>query len=223
MLPRWYGGITVRGLGGRNRGFKAATGHDSTKGESWVWLGRAYLGAGRTEDFSAAWDKALGLGTSVSVDLCRQRGIAWCERGTLLLDARKISFAGKSQLFSATPSEVTAHGFERDTATMPVSFFKLIPCWPVARLCQPQQSSNRFVDFVMVILHVRRCSTILHSDGDGNGRSPEPDDHVHLNGAIDPSRPPQLPDRPGSLPGGIFRFHQTESFPVGFLLERRLL
>ncbi len=110
---------------GAIEGFKAATGHNSTKGESWVWLGRAYLGAGHTEDFSAAWDKALALGTSISVDLCRQRGIAWCERGTLLLDARTISFAGKSQLFSATPSEVTAHGFEGNSATMTVSFFKL--------------------------------------------------------------------------------------------------
>jgi hypothetical protein len=106
-------------------GLKAATGHDSTKGEGWVWLGRAFLGAGRTEEFSAAWDKALALGISISVDLCRQRGLAWCEHGTLLLDARTISFAGKSQLFSAAPSEVTAHGFEGNAATMPVSFFKL--------------------------------------------------------------------------------------------------
>jgi len=110
---------------GAVEGLKAATGHDSSKGEGWVQLGRALLGAGRTEEFSAAWDKALALGTSISVDLCRQRGIAWCERGSLLLDAKTVSFAGKSQLFTAAPSEVTAHGFEGDAATMPVSFFKL--------------------------------------------------------------------------------------------------
>ena len=106
-------------------GFKAAMAHDSTKGDGWVWLGRALLGAGRTDGLPAAWDKALALGTPISLEMCRQRGIAWCERGTLLLDRATISFTGKSQLFSVPPSEVTAFGFEGNTATMQVSFFKL--------------------------------------------------------------------------------------------------
>lgn len=88
----------------------AASNQRPSSAEAWVWLGNSYLAAGRDQDASTAWDKALRLGRLI-FSVCHERGIKRCETGNLSLEAKEISFAvgGQKQL-SEMPSQVTASG-----------------------------------------------------------------------------------------------------------------
>jgi hypothetical protein len=108
--------------------FRGAIGKDSTKGDAWAWLGRAYLANGRIGEFAAAWDRAIGLGVPLILPVCHEKGFMGgnCEQGDLTIGNKQIFFGqrGQANLFSVSPSEVTPKGV-MDDATQPASFFIL--------------------------------------------------------------------------------------------------
>ena len=96
----WSTAITV---------FQAAAGKMPGSGEPLIWLGNADLSAGRSGDFSTAWDKAINLGSALALRVCHNRTSRPCELGTLVISPSTISFAGPDNqlLFSSPPSQVS--------------------------------------------------------------------------------------------------------------------
>jgi tetratricopeptide (TPR) repeat protein len=89
--------------------YQAAAPKMPQSGVPWLYIGKAYLGLGRNDDFHAAWDKALQLAHSLSIDACHERALQPCERGILLLSPTEVSFtvlAGRQKIFAAAPTEV---------------------------------------------------------------------------------------------------------------------
>jgi len=94
--------------------FRQATIKDATKGDAWTWLGRAELAAGHTNEFPAAWDKAISLGFPLILGVCHEKGFMAgnCERGNLTISTTHISFGREREtpLFSAPAQQVTPKG-----------------------------------------------------------------------------------------------------------------
>jgi hypothetical protein len=89
--------------------FQAASDKKPDSGEPLIWLGNADLSAGRRDDFSAAWDKAMNLGSNLTLRVCHNRSSRPCELGSLLIGSTTISFTGSDNqvLFSGAPSEIS--------------------------------------------------------------------------------------------------------------------
>jgi tetratricopeptide (TPR) repeat protein len=88
--------------------FQKASTLDASRPDAWVGMGNAYLGASRTEEASAMWDKALGLGGPVTFNGCHERGLSGCEAGDIVLGPKEVSLttASGQRLFSVAPSEI---------------------------------------------------------------------------------------------------------------------
>ena len=100
--------------------FRAAAGKNPSSGEPWALIGNTYLAAGRTDDLPNAWDKALTLGWSLSLPVCRERTMRPCEEGRLSLDTKKVALTTTSDqlVFSASPSDMHPAGRVTDIATV---------------------------------------------------------------------------------------------------------
>ena len=90
--------------------FQAAVKADPTKGEAWKWLGISMLQGhqvGQVEQLASVWDKALSLGSTITISACHERGFQSCERGDLNLSPAWISFSlGDTQLFNVPPKQI---------------------------------------------------------------------------------------------------------------------
>jgi hypothetical protein len=108
--------------------FRAAVAKDPTKGDGWTWLGRAYLAAGRTNDFAAAWDKAVSLGFPLILGVCHEMGFMRgnCERDNLVISVKQISLGQERQppLFSVSPELVAPKGV-MNMPGQPASYFRI--------------------------------------------------------------------------------------------------
>jgi len=100
--------------------FQTASAKSPSRGEPWVWIGNAYLATGRTDDLPGAWDKALALGSPLSIGVCHERSFRPCELGSLTLDAKSVAFTtnGGQAIFSAPPSEMHPAGRVTETQTV---------------------------------------------------------------------------------------------------------
>lgn len=87
--------------------FQRAANEDPTNGDPWALLGQTYLRTGQAQDFTRAWDKALRLGSSISVGVWHEQGLHY-ENGTFKIGFSQVSFANQNgaQVFAAVPSQI---------------------------------------------------------------------------------------------------------------------
>jgi tetratricopeptide (TPR) repeat protein len=84
---------------------------DPSKGDVWAGMGAAYFQMGQYDDAAGAWDRALELGSALTVDVCH--AAAMCgDKGTFSLSTKEISFVNKKgeKELGAAPSAVTSEG-----------------------------------------------------------------------------------------------------------------
>lgn len=96
---------------GASSAFASAGKLRPTIGTPWYWLGIVLLRDGqphRAEELSDFWNKALSLGGVVAIPACHEKTLQPCERGTLRLSVKAVSFspAGSTTSFSVAPSEI---------------------------------------------------------------------------------------------------------------------
>ena len=100
--------------------FQAATQADPTQGVAWYWLGGVKLKAHQINQvglLAEVWDKALSLGSFVAIPVCHERGVQFCERGSLKLSPKSISFTNQSaQVFSVPPQQTEPGQTQRNDA-----------------------------------------------------------------------------------------------------------
>jgi hypothetical protein len=89
--------------------FQAASSMDASKPDAWEELGKTYLATGHYEDAAAMWDKALGLGGTLSLEVWHYKSGGY-ETGNFRLGAKQVSFVRTDQqiLFSVVPTEVSS-------------------------------------------------------------------------------------------------------------------
>jgi hypothetical protein len=91
--------------------FEAAAAKDPQKGDPWVWLGRILFRNGQPvqlQDLSSKWDKALSLGSKISIAGCHEINFRTCQRGDFALSTKFIAFFanGSDEVFNSPPQEV---------------------------------------------------------------------------------------------------------------------
>lgn len=89
--------------------FQKASALEPTRPDAWAAMGRAYLASGQYGEIPAAWDKALGLGGSLTFAVCHA-GFACGDVGNFLLSVKETSFVNKKgeKEFAAAPSAITS-------------------------------------------------------------------------------------------------------------------
>jgi tetratricopeptide (TPR) repeat protein len=88
---------------------KAST-FEPTKPEAWAEMGKAYVATGQFRDAVAMWDKALGLGGTLTFGVWHYGGLHGYQRGSFRLGAKEVSFtlADQERVFSVAPTEVSS-------------------------------------------------------------------------------------------------------------------
>ena len=91
--------------------FQGASQLDPSKGEAWAGIGNAYFQKGQYDDAVGMWDKALQLGSTVSIAVCHA-GMLCSDIGNFLLSVKEVSFVNKKgqKEFAAAPSAVSSEG-----------------------------------------------------------------------------------------------------------------
>lgn len=104
--------------------FQAAANQKPTTGEAWALLATADLAAGRSDEALLMADKAISLRYPFSVNVCHERTMLPCERGTLTLTTQTASFirAGNRVVFRVPISKISAEGVRRYPGTSHISF-----------------------------------------------------------------------------------------------------
>ncbi len=89
--------------------FQKASALEPTRPDAWAAMGRAYLATGQYGEVPAAWDKALGLGGSLTFAVCHA-GFACGDTGNFLLSVKETSLVNKKgeKEFAAAPSAITS-------------------------------------------------------------------------------------------------------------------
>ena len=101
--------------------FQKASNWDPTKPEAWEGMGDVYLALGQYSQAVTMWDKALGLGGTLTFLVWHYAGSGY-EKGTFRLSANEVSFfkRGQQKAFAAAPAEVSSvrshRGSQRATA-----------------------------------------------------------------------------------------------------------
>lgn len=108
--------------------FQGATKSYPDRSGAWTWLGRTYLAMGRKAEFQEAWEKALHLGGSIALGVCRERAPLRCEAGTLSLGSTGISLVSalNDSIFDVQLGRVTKPTVAVDGETSYVTFRVLI-------------------------------------------------------------------------------------------------
>ena len=123
--------------------FQTASNKKPDSGEPLIWLGNADLSGGRRDDFSVAWNKAIRLGSTLTLRVCHNRSSQPCEMGDLMISSNKISFVGpdNQQVFSGTPSDINVSRRSGETRFTLKSGKKNygFEFAPFAMECQPMQ------------------------------------------------------------------------------------
>jgi hypothetical protein len=106
--------------------FQGASQLDPSKGEAWAGMGNAYFQMGQYDDAAGMWDKALQLGSSLSISVCHAKALCG-DTGTFLLSMKEVSFANKKgeKEFAAAPSAVTSEGAVSLNGARPAYFMKI--------------------------------------------------------------------------------------------------
>ena len=109
--------------------FQQASVFDSTKGEAWGDIGGTYFELGRYDDATQMWDKALRLGATLAMPVCRQSVWSGCDPGRIQISANEVSlFDSKGQkVFAAPKAQVVSQGavlfFNNVSAYLPLRVF----------------------------------------------------------------------------------------------------
>lgn len=89
--------------------FQAASEADPKQGQAWYWQGIVMLKGHQitqVEQLARVWDKALSLGSIIAISVCHERGIQPCERGSLMLSQKFVSFPqGNTQALNVPPQQ----------------------------------------------------------------------------------------------------------------------
>jgi tetratricopeptide (TPR) repeat protein len=91
--------------------FQEASELDPSRGDTWAGMGSAYFQMGQYDDAVRMWDKALRLGSSLSMTVRLAKTLC-CDNGTFQLSAKEVSFVNKKgeKEFAAAPSAVSSEG-----------------------------------------------------------------------------------------------------------------
>jgi hypothetical protein len=91
--------------------FQDASQLDESKGDAWGGMGRAYFQMGQYDDAIGMFDKALQLGSTLTVGVCHAKALCG-DTGNFLLSTKEVSFVNKKgeKEFAAAPSSVTSEG-----------------------------------------------------------------------------------------------------------------
>jgi hypothetical protein len=106
--------------------FQEATRVDASKGDAWAGIGNADLQLGQYDDAANMWDKALQLGSTLSLPVCHAKALCG-DTGTLQLSTKEVSFVNKKgeKEFVAAPSAVTSDGAVSLNGSRPAYFMKI--------------------------------------------------------------------------------------------------
>jgi len=77
----------------------------------WIYLGTAYLRAGRPTDVTTAWDEFLKINKQIGMPVCRSNGFDECESGMLILGPKNVTWqvAGRT-VFDVPATKVKVIG-----------------------------------------------------------------------------------------------------------------
>jgi Flp pilus assembly protein TadD len=89
----------------------------------WIYLGTAYLRAGRPADVSTAWDEFLKINKQIGMPVCRSNGFDECESGMLILGPKNVTWqvSGRA-VFDIPATEVKVIGNEDHQSEGYISF-----------------------------------------------------------------------------------------------------
>jgi len=106
--------------------FQEASQLDPSRGEAWAGIGNAYFQMGQYDDAVSMWDKALQLGSTLSMDACHA-GALCGDKGTFLLSTREVSFLNKKgeKEFAAAPSALSSEGAVLFNGSGPAYYLQL--------------------------------------------------------------------------------------------------
>ena len=84
---------------------------DAARGDAWAGIGYVYFQTGQYEDAFPMWDKALQLGSTLSISACHAKAMCG-DTGVFSLNMKEISFVNKKgeKELAATLSDVTSEG-----------------------------------------------------------------------------------------------------------------
>lgn len=91
--------------------FQEAAQIDASKGDAWAGIGYMNFQMGQYDDAVAMWDKALQLGSTLSIAVCHAKAMCG-DTGTFSLSLKEVSFVNKKgeKELAAAPSEVSSEG-----------------------------------------------------------------------------------------------------------------
>jgi Flp pilus assembly protein TadD len=91
--------------------FQEASQFDPSRGDAWAGIGKAYFQMGQYEDAVVLWDKALQMGSNLSMSVCHAKALCG-DTGTFQLNTKEVSFVNKKgeKEFAAAPSAITSEG-----------------------------------------------------------------------------------------------------------------
>jgi tetratricopeptide (TPR) repeat protein len=106
--------------------FQEASRVDPSKGDAWVGAANAELQLGQYDDAANMWDKALQLGSTLTLSSCHAKALCG-DTGTLQLSTKEVSFINKKgeKEFAAAPSEVTSEGAISVNTTPPSYYLQI--------------------------------------------------------------------------------------------------
>lgn len=106
--------------------FQQAAQLDPEKSDAWAGSGKAYFQMAQYDDAANMWDKALQLGSTLSIDVCHA-GALCGDKGQFLLSTKEVSFVNKKgeKELSATPATVTSVGATLVNSNPPAYYLQI--------------------------------------------------------------------------------------------------
>jgi hypothetical protein len=106
--------------------FQEASQLDASRGDAWAGIGYADLQMGQYDDAVAMWDKALQLGSSLSLSVCHAK-FACGDTGIFSLNLKEVSFVNKKgeKELAAAPSAVTSEGAVLFSSTLAAYYLQV--------------------------------------------------------------------------------------------------
>ena len=89
----------------------------------WIYLGTAYLRAGRPTDVFTAWDEFLKIKKQIGMPVCHSNGLSECESGMLILGPKNVTWqvSGRT-VFDIPATEVKVIGNQDHQSEGYISF-----------------------------------------------------------------------------------------------------
>jgi PEGA domain len=207
----WNGALTY---------FQDATNFDPSKPDAWAGLGSANLALGRTAELGPAWDRALALGGTLSIEFWHERGLHF-EEGTLHLSTEEISFVTltKETVFSSAFKDVSFHKTGSGSVFSPSSLlglkisrktYRMFPVplgftcdSPIRGNCQPGSAASRQMTVI-----ARYVDQAIGKAASGSfSLPPLPPASAGSGSAIPPPSPGGAAAQPGTFSEGTLLSH----------------